>query len=135
MGCTAKIQIVSAPTLEINQGPLMGAVIFRLREHLPERQRVVRTLKIINPWDRSQGWAQRLLHSKQRAFQCYRIPDFAEMTLPMSDSMVCGPIRRCSKTPLLSITRVSGRTATGLSDQSDLGSVCSDGNSIPSFSI
>ena len=35
-------------------GPAYGFVIFRLREHLFERKRVVRTLKISNPWDRSQ---------------------------------------------------------------------------------
>ena len=44
---TAIIQIDPDPTLAINQGPLMGAIIFRKREHLFERQRVVRTLKMI----------------------------------------------------------------------------------------
>jgi hypothetical protein len=34
-------------TLAINQGPLMDASIFRKREHLFERQRVVRTLNIL----------------------------------------------------------------------------------------
>ncbi len=46
-GSTAKTQIDPAPTLAINQGPLMDAIIFRKREHLSERQRVVRTLKIM----------------------------------------------------------------------------------------
>ena len=43
----AIIQIDPGHTLAINQGPLMGAIIFRRREHLSERQRVVRTLKIM----------------------------------------------------------------------------------------
>ena len=45
----ATIQIDPGHTLAINQGPLMGAIIFRRREHLSERQRVVRTLKIMAP--------------------------------------------------------------------------------------
>ena len=32
-------------TLAINQGPFMDAIVFRKREHLSERQRVMRTLK------------------------------------------------------------------------------------------
>jgi hypothetical protein len=42
---TAIIQIDPVHTLAINQGPLMDGIIFRKREHLSERQRVVRTLK------------------------------------------------------------------------------------------
>jgi len=52
----------------------------------------------------------------------------------LRDSSVCGPIRRCSKTPSLSIINVSGRTDTGFRDQSALGSDCRDENSIPNFS-
>ena len=44
---TTIIQIDPDPNLAINQGPLMDAIIFRKREHLSERQRVVRTLKIM----------------------------------------------------------------------------------------
>jgi hypothetical protein len=44
-GHTAIIQIDPEYTLAINQGPLMGAILFRKREHLSERQQVVRTLK------------------------------------------------------------------------------------------
>jgi hypothetical protein len=44
---TTIIQIDPGHTLAINQGPFMGAIIFRKREHLFERQRVVRTLKIV----------------------------------------------------------------------------------------
>ena len=43
----AIIQRDPGHTLAINQGPLMGASIFREREHLSERQRVVRTLKMM----------------------------------------------------------------------------------------
>ena len=46
-GSTTIIQIDPDHTLAINQGPFMGAIIFRKREHLFERQRVVRTLKIV----------------------------------------------------------------------------------------
>ena len=43
----AIIEIDPGHTLAINQGPLMGGIIFRKREYLFERQRVVRTLKMM----------------------------------------------------------------------------------------
>ena len=41
------IQIDPGHRLAINQGLFMDAIIFRKREHLFERQRVVRTLKMM----------------------------------------------------------------------------------------
>jgi hypothetical protein len=43
----SKSQIAPGHTFAINQGPFMGVIIFRKREHVFERQRVVRTLKMI----------------------------------------------------------------------------------------
>ena len=46
-GSTTIIEKDPGPTFAINQGPFMNPMISRKREHLSERQRVVRTLEII----------------------------------------------------------------------------------------
>ena len=45
-GSTAIIEKDPGPSFAINQGPFMNSLISRKREHLSERQRVVRTLEI-----------------------------------------------------------------------------------------
>ena len=46
-GRTTIIQKDPDPTFAINQGPFIDAIISRKREHMSERQRVVRALEII----------------------------------------------------------------------------------------
>ena len=45
-GSTTRIEKDPGPSFAINQGPFMNSLISRKREHLSERQRVVRTLEI-----------------------------------------------------------------------------------------